>query len=133
MSYKKIAIGIILKKRRVYITKASKIKYNKDIWEFPGGKVKKNENIICGLKRELLEEVGIKILNFNFFQYEKNCFKKIKLYFFLIHNWKGKVYSKEGYKYNWVFLKRLNFLDFPNSNFFVIKRLKMLNQNKYKY
>ncbi|QFQ32935.1 NUDIX domain-containing protein [Buchnera aphidicola (Aphis fabae)] len=124
MSYIKIAIGVILKQNKVYITKANKIKYNSNIWEFPGGKVKKNEYITCGLKRELLEEVGIRILKFNFFQYKKIFHKKIKLYFFLIKTWKGTAYSIEGYKYCWVDLKQLKSFKFPASNLFVIKKLK---------
>ncbi|WP_261979786.1 NUDIX domain-containing protein [Buchnera aphidicola] len=82
MSYIKIAIGIILKKNKVYITKANPIKYTKNIWEFPGGKVKENESIICGLKRELFEEIGINIINFSFFQYKKNQKKKQIIFFF---------------------------------------------------
>ena len=86
MKYKKVAIGIIVKKNKVYVTKANPIKYSSNIWEFPGGKLKKHENVIYGLKREIFEEVGIKILKFNFFQYKKIFHKKIKLYFFLIPN-----------------------------------------------
>ncbi|QCI16459.1 NUDIX domain-containing protein [Buchnera aphidicola (Aphis craccivora)] len=124
MSYTKVAIGIILKKNKVYITKSNEIKYNANIWEFPGGKVKENENIIYALKRELLEEVGIIILKFNFFQYKKIFFKKLKLYFFLIKKWKGQAHSKEGYKYSWIFFKKLKFCKFPVFNFIVIKKLK---------
>ncbi|QCI17033.1 NUDIX domain-containing protein [Buchnera aphidicola (Aphis helianthi)] len=131
MNYIKIAIGIILKKNKVYITKANKIKYKTNVWEFPGGKVKKNENIICALKRELLEEVGISTLNFKFFQYKKIYCKNNKLYFFLINKWIGKVHSKEGYNYKWVHLKKLKFYEFPTANYIIIKNLNTLNINLY--
>ncbi|WP_264284756.1 NUDIX domain-containing protein [Buchnera aphidicola] len=104
------------------------MKYKKNIWEFPGGKIKKNENIICGLKRELLEEVGIKILKFQLFQVKKLFFKQIKLYFFIIKKWQGRPFSQEGYNYIWIDLKRLKFKKFPTANFIVIKKLKTLSK-----
>lgn len=96
------------------------------MWEFPGGKIKKNENIIHALKRELLEEVGITILKFQFFQHNKyvSFKKKLKLYFFLIYKWNGKPYSKEGYFYVWEFFYNLNFDEFPLENFNVLNSLK---------
>jgi len=68
MKYKNIVVGIIFKEKKIYISKGKKNKYILDLWEFPGGKVKKNENLICALKRELLEETGIQILKCRFFQ-----------------------------------------------------------------
>ncbi|CAL4321002.1 8-oxo-dGTP diphosphatase [Buchnera aphidicola (Protaphis terricola)] len=124
MNYIKVAIGIVLNKNKIYITKANKNKYNLNTWEFPGGKIKKNEKLISGLKRELFEEVGIKILYFSFFQYKKIFFKKIKLYFFLVKKWKGKIYSREGYKHCWVDVKTIKNYQFPISNYTVIKKLK---------
>jgi len=119
------AIGIILKKNKVYITKG---KYKKNIWEFPGGKVKKHENIIHALKRELLEEAGIIILKFTFFQFIEyiNLKNKLKLYFFLIKKWKGRPYSVEGYFYTWQILHDLNFLNFPPANRNIITSLQKI-------
>ncbi|QCO70767.1 NUDIX domain-containing protein [Buchnera aphidicola] len=123
MNYIHAAIGIIINKKKVYITRG---KYKKNTWEFPGGKIKKHENIVRALKRELLEEVGITILQFNFFKYIKyiNSKKKLKLYFFLIKKWKSQPYSIEGWSYRWEFLYHLRTLDFPPANHNVITFLK---------
>ncbi len=123
MNHTEAAIGIIIKKNKVYITKG---KYKKDIWEFPGGKIKKNENIIHALRRELLEEVGIVILKFRFFRYIKYIYAKqnIKLYFFLINKWKGQPYSREGYVYIWNICYNLKPSDFPPANYHIINSLK---------
>ncbi|AWH90568.1 DNA mismatch repair protein MutT [Buchnera aphidicola (Melanaphis sacchari)] len=123
MHYIKAVIGIIIKKNRIYISKSKKNKYSVDLWEFPGGKVKTSETLIHALKRELCEEIGITILNFSFLKYEKIFNKNIKLYFFLIKKWKGKIYSREGYLYQWIFYKSLKYFNFPKSNYKIIKLL----------
>lgn len=134
MHYIKAVIGIVIKKNRIYISKSKKNKYSVDLWEFPGGKVKKNETLIHALKRELCEEIGITILNFSFLKYEKIFNKNIKLYFFLIKKWKGKIYSREGYLYQWIFYKNLKYFNFPKSNYkiikFLIKKFYSFKKNK---
>ena len=60
---------------------------DKDIslkYEFPGGKVNKNETKISALKRELREELNIKVEKLSYYfsneyDYKK---KKVKLYFY---------------------------------------------------
>ena len=54
-------------------------------YEFPGGKIKKNEDQVHALKRELKEELSIKIPSLNLyysssFKYEKF---KVTLYFYI--------------------------------------------------
>ncbi|AYN24843.1 8-oxo-dGTP diphosphatase MutT [Buchnera aphidicola] len=119
-----IAIGIIIKKNKIYITKAKKNKYFSDLWEFPGGKVKKNETLIHALKRELSEEVDLKILKFRCFRCIEFFYKKIKLYFFLVTKWKGRAYSKEGYVYQWIFFDNLKYFNFPTPNNNIINALE---------
>ena len=64
-------------------------------YEFPGGKVKKNEFLTEALKRELMEELSVRI-NVNkliflcSYQITRGR-KKIDLNFFSTNNWLGKV------------------------------------------
>ena len=60
---------------------------DKDIslkFEFPGGKVNKGETKINALKRELQEELCIKVEKFNYYFSKEHDYKKkiIKLYFY---------------------------------------------------
>ena len=50
-----------------------------DYWEFPGGKREENEHLEDALKRELLEEININILNY-FLIYTKSVEIKNTLY-----------------------------------------------------
>ena len=81
--------------------------YNKmfsGFYEFPGGKVKKNEFLLEALKRELMEELSLKInvnkLIFLCSNQLKKKKKKINLNFFSTNNWIGKVKALENKKLN---------------------------------
>jgi len=56
-----VAIGVIynVTKDKILISKRSNNQYLAGYWEFPGGKVEYNEDVITALKRELFEELGV--------------------------------------------------------------------------
>jgi 8-oxo-dGTP diphosphatase len=63
----------VLAFRRPYIRNDSLISLK---YEFPGGKVKKNENEITALKRELQEELSLNIGNFKKFYFTSHDYIK---------------------------------------------------------
>ena len=80
-------------------------------WEFPGGKLKNNENFAFALFRELKEELNIKIdmsklSNYKFFKHQYRSFL-LMMYVFEVIEWKGKITSKEGEQLRWVSEKKL--------------------------
>ncbi len=80
-------------------------------WEFPGGKLKNNENFAVALFRELKEELNIKIdinklSNYEFFKHQYRSFL-LMMYVFEVTEWTGKIISKEGELLKWVSLKDL--------------------------
>jgi 8-oxo-dGTP diphosphatase len=55
-----VAVGVVFNnKREILITQRAQHKHEGGLWEFPGGKLEKNETALVALKRELYEEVGI--------------------------------------------------------------------------
>jgi len=94
-------------------------------YEFPGGKVKKNEFLIEALKRELMEELSVRI-NVNkliflcSYQITRGR-KKIDLNFFSTNNWIGKVKALEKQEIKWI--KLCEFKDFK----MLISNKKIIN------
>ena len=94
-------------------------------YEFPGGKVKKNEFLLEALKRELMEELSVRI-NVNkliflcSYQITRGR-KKIDLNFFSTNNWIGKVKALEKQEIKWI--KLCEFKDFK----MLISNKKIIN------
>ena len=98
-------------------------------YEFPGGKVKKNEFLSEALKRELMEELSVRI-NVNkliflcSYQITRGR-KKIELNFFSTNNWIGKVKALEKQEIKWI--KLCEFKDFK----MLISNKKIINFLNY--
>lgn len=96
---------------KVYISRRQKHQSYSDYWEFPGGKVEKNETYKECIVREVYEEIGISIVSHELFhtkQYINNNNDKVNLEFFLVRNFSGEPYSKENQKLKLVKISELN-------------------------
>ena len=98
-------------------------------FEFPGGKVENNEDIITALRRELLEELNLKLKNFKHFASYNYSYEidEIKLHFFLSNVKELKLTLKVHESYKLVTVKQLSQLDWLAADYKVIKML----QSKY--
>lgn len=72
-------------------------------WEFPGGKVEKNESLLHALERELWEELGIRIRHAypwitRIFTYSHAT---VRLHFFRVVEWEGKFSAREKQELFW--------------------------------
>ena len=56
-----VTAAVIYRNGKVLIAKRPSRGLLGGLWEFPGGKVEKNENLVDGLQREIREELGVEI------------------------------------------------------------------------
>ena len=96
-------------------------------WEFPGGKLKDNENNEEALRRELKEELNLEIVEMSFFdeylyEYEKLS-KKLKLIFFQIFRFEGQIQNKVHQQLKWIDISNLSDYDFLEGDFKIINKL----------
>ena len=97
-------------------------------WEFPGGKLKDNENNQEALKRELKEELSIEInemIYFDEYLYEyKKLSKILKLVFFQIFQFEGEIQNKVHQQLKWIDISKLGDYDFLEGDLKIINKLK---------
>ena len=125
-----VVVVCILKKREKFLICSRPTGKEFAGWyEFPGGKVEKNEYLIESLKRELLEELSIKLntKNMIFLQsYEiKRQNKKILLNFFITNKWSGRIKNLENQRIKWVDLKKIRESKILKSNKKIINTLSL--------
>ena len=75
----RVVCGIIFNKDKILLTRRKKGKLLEGFWEFPGGKVEKNENDSDALKRELKEELGLDVLQINYFTENKHDYNSMSI------------------------------------------------------
>lgn len=125
-----IAVGVILDTpaQAIYVTRRSSRSHLAGFLEFPGGKVEEGESIEQALERELAEEVGInnlEIASLKTIDYHYPD-KHLILHFYLVKNWSGVPFGKEGQSGGWVPIISLEAEQFPPANRPIIEQLKLL-------
>ena len=102
-------------------------------WEFPGGKLKDNENNQEALKRELKEELNIEINEMIFFDeylYEyKKLSKNLKLVFFQIFHFEGEIQNNVHQQFKWIDISKLGDYDFLEGDLKIINKLMNNDSN----
>ncbi|WGE32753.1 8-oxo-dGTP diphosphatase MutT [Actinobacillus genomosp. 2] len=122
-----VSAGIIRNEfGQIYLTQRLEGQDFAQALEFPGGKVATGETPEDALKRELEEEIGIHVLSA--FPYESFRFdyptKVIEFFFYLVEEWVGEPFGREGQEGFWVAQADLDESEFPPANSRLIQRLK---------
>ena len=106
MKFTFVSVCILKQKNKILFTKRPSKKYFGDFWEFPGGKLENDETFEIAIKRELFEELGIKIdiknlisLDIINHSYDKQNF--IIMNVFLLKKWSGVIKKKDAQDFNW--------------------------------
>ncbi|PJG84490.1 8-oxo-dGTP diphosphatase MutT [Conservatibacter flavescens] len=123
----RVSAGIIRNEfKQIYLTQRLEGQDFAQSLEFPGGKVGEHELPEEALKRELEEEVGIHVLSA--YPYEHFSFeypnKIIEFYFYLVEEWVGEPFGREGQEGFWVTQSELDAGQFPPANGMLIQRLR---------
>ncbi len=93
-------------------------------WEFPGGKLEDGENLEDCLKREIMEELGIKIAVGRLVSSRKhvlNCQSAIMLYAYQAEYVSGEIVLTDHDAVAWVKRKDLVQYSFPDPDWQIVK------------
>ncbi|MBF0523316.1 MAG: A/G-specific adenine glycosylase [Candidatus Omnitrophica bacterium] len=115
-------IAIIAKKDKYLIQKRPAKGLLADLWEFPGGKVEKGENIREALDREISEELQTKIVNAEHFLNATHFYTqfRVKLHVFKCQT---ETCPEETPTRKWVTLKQIQQYPFPSGSVKIIEKL----------
>ncbi|MEN0613192.1 8-oxo-dGTP diphosphatase MutT [Klebsiella indica] len=121
-----ISVGIIRNSQgEIFITQRAADAHMANKLEFPGGKIETGESAEQALVRELQEEVGITVKSSRLFEQLQHQFpdRHITLWFWLVEEWEGEPWGKEGQPGRWIAQRALTAADFPPANASVIAKL----------
>jgi len=109
-----VVCGVIYNSKNQFLITQRGDNSNYGKWEFPGGKMMKNESIIESIEREIYEELSIKVKgNKKLFESSIQINEKIyNLIFVHCRYISGQIDLKEHLNYEWINIKQLNVYDF---------------------
>ena len=99
-----VAAVIVNSGGKILIAKRKEGKSLENLWEFPGGKVEKDEDEESCLKREMLEEFGIDVQVIKYLTNSKYKYDKfeINLKTYLTHHKSGNFILREHSEIKWI-------------------------------
>ena len=125
-----VSIALIDNNDQILISKRPEKKHLSGYWEFPGGKVEKNEPPKNAIIREVKEELNVNInnkciapLSFSEFDYKKF---QLLLLLYVCRRWEGEPKSMEKNEIKWVKANMLRHFKMPPADDSLIYSLQDL-------
>jgi 8-oxo-dGTP diphosphatase len=124
-----VAVAVIVNSsNEVLISFRSANAHQGNKWEFPGGKVEESEGIVAAIRREIREELGLKIIKSEPFIEIRHHYhdKSVFLDVWKVSHYQGNAVGREGQEIEWRPISKLKAGDFPAANIEIIKKLQFI-------
>jgi A/G-specific adenine glycosylase len=121
-----VSAAVILKNGKTYIQQRLHNGLMGGLWEFPGGKLEKNESPEEALVREIQEELGVHIEVGEKVLTIKHSYTKFRvtLHVFLCRLPKGRIRATSCEQWKWVAIQDLSAYPFPAANVKILEYLR---------
>ena len=123
-----VAVGVLIdSNKKILLAQRSKSRTWAGWWEFPGGKLEKNELPEEALIRELKEEVDIDVVNYKKWVTRNYAYEEhnVTLYFFKVTQWNGELNPRENQKLLWISPREVNKTTILPPNIFILNALSL--------
>ena len=120
-----VAVGIVMRRGKLLITRRRAGDHLASLWEFPGGKIEPGESIRQALARELAEETGLVLTRAEPFHETGFTYPErvVRLHFFLCEA-DGEPRNLETSGFAWVSPAELDSYPFPQANRDCLQKLR---------
>jgi A/G-specific adenine glycosylase len=121
-----IAVAVVFKNGRVLITQRKPEGLLGGLWEFPGGKIRKEETSEAACLREIQEEVNLKIKIENYLTQVKHAYTHFKIIMdvFCCKYIAGRVRLNGPVAHRWISLDKIDAYPLPKANHKFLPKLE---------
>ena len=112
----KVVTALIWKNEKFYIQKRLNKNHLSNLWEFPGGKVKNNENLKNALKRKVFEELGVNIIIKKKIKKIRHNYSSFSIELTLFNCIIDGIIKNDFHEYKWIKPSEINSFAFPKVN-----------------
>jgi 8-oxo-dGTP diphosphatase len=125
----KVAAGLVFKDEKLLIAKRLKNIHLGGMWEFPGGKLELGESYEICLKREMFEELGVKVnVSYEFEEVlHRYSEMTVLIKFFICSLSSGTPKAIQCSEFQWINRRDLTRYNFPAADIKVINQLRLNN------
>lgn len=121
-----VAIGIIVRQQQVLLALRPEHVAQGGLWEFPGGKIEKNETAYQALCRELNEELGITVTSASPLPKVSYCYPnyQVQLFLWQVTAFQNEATGCEGQQVLWVPWKEIGRYEMPAASYVIVQMLE---------